>query len=273
MRRRGPRGQMSETANENATARLAFRTHDGDGPAALLIHGYLTGADYWNTNLPALRTACSPVVIDLWGHGDSPSPTDEASYEPAGVVAAFERLRVELGHDSWFVIGHSLGAALAVHYALAHRERVPRLVITNSNSAFAEVTNERRVKAALAQADRIDTDGMAAFDDHPLNPATSKRLPPAAKAELVDAFARHDPIGLARILRGTTTSASVADRVGDLAVPTLLTWGVFEKRFAPSVDLARSRIRDLTVVELAGGHPVNLQDPDGFDRAVVDFLT
>lgn len=256
---------------------LAFRAHDGDGPPTLFIHGYLTGAPYWNTNLPALRTVCSPVVVDLWGHGDSPSPHDPAHYEPAGVLAAFERLRRMLGHDAWFVAGHSLGTALALHYALAHPERIPGLIITNSNSGFAESgpsgTNDRRVRASLALADRIDAEGMAAFDDHPLNPKVSKRLPPAARAELIDTFGRHDPVGLTLMLRWTTANASAVDRVHELAMPTLLTWGVFEKRFAPAVDLARARIPDLIVAELQAGHPVNLHDPATFDQAVVDFIT
>ncbi len=257
---------------DNQHPELAFRAHDGDGPPVLVIHGYLTGAVYWNTNLPALRTACSPVVVDLWGHDGSPSPTDPAHYEIDGMVATFERLRERLGHDRWFVIGHSLGAALAIHYALRHPDRVPGLVITNSNSAFADAGNDRRVRAALRLAERIDGEGMAAFDGHPLNPTVSKRLPDQAKAELTAAFEKHDPAGLARMLRGTTANASTVDRVDELSMPTLLTWGVYEKRFAPAVEVARARIADLTVAELEGGHPVNLQDPEGFDRAVIEFV-
>lgn len=256
---------------------LAYHAHEGDGPPALFIHGYLTGAPYWNTNLPALRAVCSPVVIDLWGHGDSPSPDDPDQYRPAGLVAAFERLRTTLGYDTWFVGGHSLGTALALHYAIAEPERIPGLIITNSNSGFAETgaggNNERRVRASLTLADRIDADGMAAFADHPLNPSVSKRLPTEARGELIEAFGKHDPIGLARMLRSTTANATAVDRVHELAMPTLLTWGIYEKRFAPAVELARSRIANLTVAELQAGHPVNLHDPDGFDTAVVEFIT
>ena len=251
---------------------LAYRVHDGDGPPALLIHGYLTGAVYWNPNIPQLQTACSPVVIDLWGHGDSPSPGEPAHYELAGMVDAFERIRQRLHHDRWFVIGHSLGAALAIHYALRHPDRVPGLVVTNSNSAFADTENDRRVQAALRLADRIDAEGMSAFDGHPLNPSVSKRLPEQARTELIAAFEQHDPAGLARMLRGTTANASAVDRVHELAMPTLLTWGVYEKRFAPAVEVARARIAELTVAELEGGHPVNLQDLEGFNRAVIEFV-
>lgn len=252
---------------------LAHVVHDGTGPPALFVHGFLTGAAYWELNLPALSAVCQPIVIELWGHGDSPSPAQQRHYEPAGVVAAFERLRRRLGHERWFVVSHSLGSALALHYALAHPERIAGLVITNSNSALADAElNETRVAFARRQADRIEREGMAAFHGHPLNPSFSKRLPSAARTALIEAFDRHDPVGLANTLRWTTTNASVVDRIGDVAVPTLLTWGVFEKRFAPGAELARDRIAGLEVAELEGGHPVNLNDREGFDRAVASFI-
>ena len=253
---------------------LAYTVHEGQGPAALLVHGYLTGGVYWRPNLPALSTVCRPVVVDLWGHDRSPSPTDRDAYEPAGLVAAFERLRTELGEERWYVIGHSLGAALAVQYTLAHPEAVAGLVVTNSNSAFADPdTQAKRAAGARKQADRVEAEGMAAFDGHPLNPSVSKRLPDDVRADLVAAYTRHDPAGLARMLRWTTPNAGAIERLGELRVPTLLTWGVFEKRFRSGAELAMERIEGLRVAELQGGHPVNVQDPDGFDAAVVDFLS
>ncbi len=251
---------------------LAHVLHDGTGPPALFVHGYLTGGVYWQANLPALSKVCRPVVIDLWGHDASPSPAEEAHYDPAGVVASFERLRRRLGFDRWFVIGHSLGAALSMHYALAHPNVVQGLVITNSNSGFAHADEERRIAAAKQLATRIDERGMAAFETHPLNPSVSKRLPDEARTLLVDAFERHDPIGLANTLRWTTPRAAVVDRLQQLGVPTLLTWGVFEKKFQPGAALAQERIADLRVAELQGGHPVNLQDQPGFDEAVARFM-
>lgn len=253
---------------------LAYVVHEGRGPAALLIHGYLTGGVYWRTNLAALSTVCRPVVVDLWGHDRSPSPVDRDRYEPSGLVEAFERIRIELGEERWHVIGHSLGAALAVQYTLANPDAVAGLVVTNSNSAFAEPdTQVRRAAAAAKQAALVEADGMAAFEGHPLNPSVSKRLPDEVRADLVAAYQRHDPAGLARMLQWTTPNAGAVDRLGELRVPTLLTWGVFEKRFRPGAELAIQGIEGLRVAELQGGHPVNVQDPDGFDAAVVDFFT
>lgn len=252
---------------------LAARQPGGGGPPALLVHGFLTGAVYWDPNLPALAEVCRPVVIDLWGHDASPSPTGDGPYRPVGLVAAIEALRVSLDIDDWFVIGHSLGAAIAVRYALAHPERVRALVVTNSNSAFAPPAKEaRRQEASRKLAARVADKGMAAFDGHPLNPHGSKRLPPDVRAALVDAFARHDPVGLAGTLRWTTPNVAAVDRLGELRPPTLLTWGTYERRFAEGAAIAKAAMPNLEVATLAGGHPVNVQDRAGFDRAVTEFL-
>ncbi len=252
---------------------MVWQGPDGDGPPALLIHGFLTGAVYWAPNLRALSSVSRPLAIDLWGHDASPSPDDADHYRPDGLVAACERLRASLGVGEWFVIGHSLGAAIAIRYALAHPERVRALVVTNSNSAFAPPeVEDRRQGASRRLAERVAVDGMAAFDGHPLNPRFSRRLPDDTRQRLIEAYDRHDPAGLSRVLRWTTPEIAAVDRLGDLTTPTLLTWGIHEKRFAPGAELARAAIPGLEVVELDGSHPVNVQDPAGFDAAVTAFL-
>jgi pimeloyl-ACP methyl ester carboxylesterase len=251
---------------------LAHTAHPGAGPAALLIHGFLASAAYWRPNLGALPAVCRPVVVELWGHGGSPSPASPDDYRPSGLLAAFERLRRQLGVERWVVVGHSLGASLALHYALAAPGRVRALVVTNSQSAFAGGGRDEMVRQASRLADRVDAGGMGVFDDHPMHPARSRRLPAATQAELVAALAGHDPAGVAGVLRWTLPEASVADRLDQVNVPTLLTWGVHEAAFAPGAALAAERIADLRVAELDAGHAVNLTDRPGFDRAVCDFI-
>lgn len=253
--------------------RLAYTRHAGVGPPALLIHGYLAGQAYWDLNLEALSKVCQPVVVDLWGHGDSPSPSDPASYVPAGIVSALDHLRSVEGIDRWLVMGHSLGAALAVHYAVANPARVIGLVVTNSNSAFPGPGWGERLEERKALADRIDTEGMSAFDGHPLHPAQGSRLPDRAREALTEVFARHTPAGLANMLRWTTPNASTVDVLDQLQTPTLLVHGIYEKRFAPGLEVARAGIAGLEVAEVQAGHPVNVVDQVGFDRAVTRFVS
>src|ERR1051325_5211464 len=138
-----------------STPRLHSDRHAGNGPFLLLVHGILAGRSLWNANLSALALVCRPIVVELWGHGRSPSPLDDSLYQPRALVAAFESLRAELGADRWLVCGQSLGAALTLRYALDHPDRVMGHVFTNSTSALADaewVASTRANAPALGQA-------------------------------------------------------------------------------------------------------------------------
>ncbi|MCP4226798.1 MAG: hypothetical protein GY773_25945 [Actinomycetia bacterium] len=55
-------------------------------------------------------------------------------------------------------------------------------------------------------------------------------------------------------------------------MPALLINGRFEKAFQPCVDQARAAIDDLQVVNLDGGHSVNIDQPEAFDQAIIEFI-
>ena len=253
--------------------RLNVVVHPGVGPYALVVHGMLASRSYWAENLPSLATVCRPVVVELWGHGRSPSPNDAATYHPDAYVEQFEAIRETLGADRWVTIGQSMGAALTLRYGLTHPDRVLAQVITNSTSAFSDpVTWEQRSHADVGKlADRTVEQGMSALVDSWINPGRSKRIPPATRALLALEFAEHDAVGIANTLRHTNPYLPVVHRLHDMKTRTLLTVGVLEERFAELVPEAR-RIAGLEVVEIDAAHAVNAQNAEAWDAAVVEFL-
>jgi 2-succinyl-6-hydroxy-2,4-cyclohexadiene-1-carboxylate synthase len=245
-------------------------THPGDGPPVLFVHGFLSSRAHWLPNLDALRTVCTPVVVELYGHGRSPV-ADEPT--PAAYVEEFDRLRAAHGVDSWAVVGQSLGGALCLHYALALPERVERVVITNSASAFAtDGWVEQMLSDAESQAAAIESAGRRFLDEHPMHPLRGRRTPEHVRAELVADYSLHRPEGIAALVRHTAPTSSVRARAAAIEVPVLLTVGAREESFEPARRFATATIPDLTVVELAAGHNVNLHDVDGWNAAVCAFL-
>lgn len=255
------------------TERLNVVVNDGTGPYALLVHGALASRSYWADNVPALAEVCRPVVVELWGHGRSPSPSDPARYEWEAYAAEFERIRVDLGAERWYTIGQSLGAGLLLNYGLANPERVIAQVVTNSSSAFSppETWSRQRASGRPGLLDSIRRDGMVAVKDHPINPGRSRRIPEATRALLAAEFDEHDAEGIATGLAISSNRVPLGDRVEDVAIPTVLTLGVDEERFLPLVAQAR-RIPGIEVVEVAANHAVNAQNHEDWNRAVVDFL-
>ncbi|MEM9562412.1 MAG: alpha/beta hydrolase [Actinomycetota bacterium] len=264
---------MTAPAEGDTTEHLHAVVHDGSGPHALIVHGALASRSYWADNLPALAEVCTPVVVELWGHGRSPSPTEPARYEWEGYAEEFERLRTTLGIGRWYTIGQSLGAGLLLNYGLAHPDRVIAQVVTNSSSAFTppEHWAERRASGQHAFLDSIRTRGLDAIRDHWINPGRSRRIPDSTRALLAVEFEEHDVDGVATGMAITSDRVPLGDRLADITIPTMLTLGVDEERFLPLVDHAR-RIPGIEVVEVAAAHAVNAQNPDDWNAAVVDFL-
>ena len=247
--------------------------HAGNGPFLLLVHGFLSGRSQWRPNLEALSRVCRPVVVELWGHGRSPSPDDTALYHPDAYVEDFEQLRQELGAARWFICGQSLGGALTLRYSLTHPERLIAQIFTNSNAGLADAEwLATRSTSALQQAEAIEQNGRAALEDMPVHPIRSRRLSAEDKAALLEDAALHDPHGIACTLRYTTLNAPVTERVRDIRVPTLLVCGERERRFAPRREFAECEIPGLKVVGAEAGHAVNLEAAEAFNRAAVDFI-
>ena len=248
--------------------------HDGDGPFALILHGALGSRSYWDDNLEALKTVCRPVVLELWGHGRSPSPEDPKRYEPEAYVDEIERLRLELGGEDVWLIGQSMGAALMMHYAVARPAHVLGLIVTNSSSGFAKPADweERNRTMVQQRAAEVEEHGVEVLRDSWINPGRSKRISEPIRAKLADEFSEHDPVGISGSFRYTNYSLPLGEKLRDIAAPALLTNGIDEERF--QVHLTRAKwIPGLEIVELPASHAVNAHDPEGWNAAVVEFIS
>jgi len=247
--------------------------HDGNGPHLLLVHGIISGRSHWMRNLTGLKEFTRPIVVELLGHGRSPSPEMIETYHPDWYAAEFERIRAFVGAERWYVCGQSLGASLTLRYSLKHPQRIAAQAFTNSASAFAtrEWTeeNRQRMEAELARMSPTD---RSRIDGSPVNPANNTRLPDEVRAALRADMALHNPLGIARTGLGTSPYTSVRNVVTDITVPTLMVVGRFEKAFEENRKYAEQTIPNLETVEADAGHGVNLDDPEGFNNALRGFF-
>ena len=245
---------------------------DGHGPYMLMVHGFLSSRVQWRINLPALKKIARPVLLELLAHGRSPVPEKPGAYSVQSYITAFEAIRKGLGVERWIVCGQSFGAGLATQYALEMPDRVMGLVITNSISAFSPKGDPERAAAQEERARTIEAGGKAALESLRIHPRHAKRFPEDINAEMVADADRIAPEGILRSIALTSPSLSIADRLADIKVPTLLVNGTWEKRFQPMRERAASLIPGVTVVDLPAGHSVNIEAAEGFDQAVTAFV-
>jgi pimeloyl-ACP methyl ester carboxylesterase len=101
----------------------------GSGSPVVLLHGLFASHLYWKRIVPVLRTHHQVLALDLLGFGDSPKPKIE--YTVAQHLAAIETtLRLAVPEISKVtLIGHSMGAVLALNYAIAHKDKVGKIIL------------------------------------------------------------------------------------------------------------------------------------------------
>ena len=244
----------------------------GCGPFAFFIHGLLSSRIQWRPNIDALSRHVRPVLIDLWGHGLSPSPSDDRAYTVEAYIEQFEAARRSLNASRVVMIAHSFGAGLAIQYTIQYPGHVKALVITNSTTAFADRHDASLQPALEGMAQEIEAGGSDAIRALPMHPRRGNRLPEDLRGELIahaDAVAPEAAIRSARV---TAPRLSAMHDLGRIACPVLLVNGRHESRFQKYRDIAAIAIPDCEIVDLDAGHAVNLEDPTGFDAATTAFL-
>jgi len=99
----------------------------GRGPAVVLLHGLGGFAQSWRHTIDALATRATVFALDLPGCGRSAKP--RTAYRLGYFARALHAFLDALGVGQASLVGHSLGGAVAVTYALTHPTRVERLAL------------------------------------------------------------------------------------------------------------------------------------------------
>lgn len=100
------------------------------GPPVVLIHGWGCSVfTFHRTIAPLAEAGFRVLAADLKGHGLSDKPLAAGDYSTPAMVAHFRDILDAFGVGRAAVVGHSLGGALALDFALASPDRVSRLAL------------------------------------------------------------------------------------------------------------------------------------------------
>jgi pimeloyl-ACP methyl ester carboxylesterase len=109
---------------------------DGGEPAralpVLLLHSLAGNGGQWALQLDHLRRHRRAVALDFRGHGES-DPADDGDYSIRGLAEDVAAVADQLDLRRFILVGHSLGAAVAIEYAGRHPERVAGLLLVDPN--------------------------------------------------------------------------------------------------------------------------------------------
>jgi pimeloyl-ACP methyl ester carboxylesterase len=102
---------------------------EGQGPAIILLHGYLASLKQWDGWAAELRKDYRVIRFDIPPFGLSgPDPTNIYSVDRAYIL--FSALAEKLEYKEFAIAGTSNGSILALRYAADHPERVSKLLLS-----------------------------------------------------------------------------------------------------------------------------------------------
>jgi pyruvate dehydrogenase E2 component (dihydrolipoyllysine-residue acetyltransferase) len=262
------RNEVSSTIEVQVRAQSLCYLKRGEGKeAALLIHGFGGDLNNWLFNQEALADGLAVYALDLRGHGGSSKQVGigtlhEFVEDVRGFVDA-------LGLQKVHLVGHSMGGAVALQFALTDPVRVSSLVLIASAGLGPEIDggyiegfiSAGRRKDLLPQIEKLFADRKLVTRQLIENVLKFKRMD-GVESSLRAIASQFCPNGhQALILR---------DQVSALAMPAYVLWGA-EDRILP-VAHARNLPGNLTVeVLFNSGHMVQMEAATKVNRSIAEF--
>lgn len=137
--------------------RLRVRRVGTGAPATVLLHGIVGCGDYFGAAYDALGNDRQLVVPDLLGFGDSYRAPATSGYGLDAHLDALDEMAAALRLSGPLtVVGHSMGAVLALHWAARRGAQVDRVVAmsaplyTSTDEGLAHVRDMGLLEAAMA---------------------------------------------------------------------------------------------------------------------------
>jgi pimeloyl-ACP methyl ester carboxylesterase len=253
----------------------------GSGTPLIFAHEFGGDLYSWEPQIRyfSRRYRCIAYNARGWPPSDV-APGAEAnteSHATEDLVAILRHLEVSSAH----IVGLSMGA----HAALLTGIRTPHVArsVTIAGLGYGSdaATREQFEQDTNVFADRFDALGTRdAIQPYAINPyrVQYQNKDPRGWEEFRRRFEEHSAIGSASALRGVTLRRTrVHDMEADLRklrVPLLVVTGdEDEPCLAPSLFIKRTCLSASLAVLPSTGHAVNLEEPDAFNRLLLEFLT
>jgi len=244
----------------------------GDGPPVVLLHGQGGWSGMWMPVIADLVTTHRVVAPDLPGLGASEVP--DGPPDAARVLAWLGELIQHTCPSPPALVGASLGASIAARFAIAHPDRLTRLVLIGAGSLarfrpapgvalalirFIARPSERTQQRFLRQV-AVDPTRVRALLGDRWEASQAYNLD-RARTPSVRAANR-------RLLRELGTRTIPPQELARIAVPTSLIWGRHDRVMRLRIAEAASARYGwpLHVVEDAGHF--SLEQPQAFRAAL-----
>ncbi len=244
-----------------------------DKPTLLLIHGFPLNSNLWVPQLDDLANFVRVIAPDLRGHGQS-----DAIAGPYTVEMLADDCGDLLGHlnvaTPFVVCGLSMGGYVAFEFFRRYSEHVAGLILTatraGADTAEGKANRDKMAEMAKRRGVTAVTETMLPKMLAPKNYENDEELVEFLRG-VMDSTSVEGVMGALAAMRDRPDSTAT---LADIDVPVLIIHGADDQIIpVAEAEAMAQAIPDARLVVIPNaGHLPNLEQPDAFNDAVIDFL-
>ena len=252
----------------------------GEGHPLVLNHGGLVDHHLWDGQFDAFAQHFKVIRYDIRGFGASGMLSK--GMEPYSMERDLHSLLQFLGIEKTYVLGLSLGGTLAIDFTLQYPEMVDALITVGSGlSGFEWGEPDQELMAKFAGMEEAFKNGDIArsveislqlWTDGPYR--TPQQVDPQVR-ERVRAMTTHNyERGDDEDVQPQEMEPPAAGRLSEIRVPVLIIAGGQDAEAILKIaDTLEKGIAGAKKVVIPGtAHHPNMEKPQEFNRAVIEFL-
>jgi 3-oxoadipate enol-lactonase len=237
-------------------------------PWVVFSNSLATNLSMWDDQAAALNKSFRVLRYDHRGHGGTEATGGRYDFDllVADVIGLFDALAIKRAH----FVGISMGGMTGLALAQQHPDRVETLAACDCGPASSPASSQQwEERIAIAEKEGME----------PLVLATAKRwFPPefpedSAVFQKACAMIRTTPVKGFIGAAGALANFDLRPGLPNIKAPTLLIVGSKDAT-VPGQKAINAAVPGSRLVELEGaGHLSNLEEPEGFTRALQQFLS
>lgn len=252
----------------------------GSGTSVIFVHEFAGDYRSWEPQVRHFGQRYRVITFNARGYPPSDVPDEISAYSQNratdDILAVLDHFSIERAH----IVGLSMGGFAALHFGFHHLTRARSLTVAGCGYGAEPSQREKFRSEAETIAAFIKGEGMPAFaNKYAYGPSRVQfeNKDPRGFAEFKRMLAEHSGIGSANTQLGCQRERpslyDLVEQMKVLTLPTLILTG--DEDFpclAPGILMKRNIPMAALSVMPNCGHTINLEDPDGFNRIVGDFL-
>jgi len=243
----------------------------GNGPDLVLLHGIGSGSGSWAHQFGALAGSFRITAWDMPGYGDSQridAPTCGAYANALAALLTARAVRLTV------LVGHSLGALIAAHFARHWPERVRGLILADPARGHAVLPAGQRREKRDTRLQRFTELGPAEHARTRAAALLSDDADEEQRALVRFNMQRLDRDGYADATQ-LLSDGDLLDDVAHIEVPARVLCGSADAITPPegAQKVAATFPRKCGYREIAGaGHASYIEAPETFNRLLCEFV-